>query len=170
MKTIIYNNQNENKWTILAKGLIATIIGILGLILDTKIILKLVIYILPLLLITYSIPEYKKAIYFLNKNKKEFISRTVKSTIPILIAIYIIIHPINSLNLVIIIIGVIQLINALWLLFIENTLKLSSILLGIICICLSELIINTFYSLFLIVLLAYGIYQIYTFKKLNELS
>lgn len=172
MKTIIYTNKrknkNEDKYTVLAKGILALLVSIAGLCFNSKLILKLFVYIFPIGLIIYSATILKKAIYCLSKNKKEGISFLIKGLIPLTIALYIIFNPINTLSLIITIVGSLILVNALWSFLIMGYLPISQIIIGLICALFSQTIIDTFYTLFLIFVLIYGIYKVLEFVNLNK--
>lgn len=168
MRTIIYTNKTkkpEDKYTTLVKGILALIVSISGLCFNSKLILKLFVYIFPIVLIIYASSILRKALYCLTKNKKESISFLVKGLIPLFIAIYIIFNPINTLSLIISIVGALILVNALWSFLIIGYIPISQIIIGLLCVAFSNVIINTFYTLFLIILLVYGIYKIFEFIK-----
>ena len=171
MKTIIYTNKNykkEDKFTLLTKGILALIVSIAGLCFNSKLILKLFVYIFPIGLIIYSLTILRKCLYCFSKNKKEAVSFLIKGIIPLLIAIYIIFNPINTLSLIITIIGSIILINALWSFLILGYLPIAQIIIAILCISFSNAIINTFYNLFLIFVFIYGLYKVFEFIRLNK--
>jgi len=171
MKKIFYTNKKqkkEDKYTSLTKGILALLVGISGLCFNSKLILKLFIYIFPIALIIYSATILRKAMYCFSKNRQEATSFLIKGLIPFIIALYIIFNPINTLSLIVTIIGFLILTNALWSFLLIGYIPIMQILIGIICISFAQVIINTFYTIFLIFVLIYGIYKTLEFVKLNK--
>lgn len=172
MKTIIYtNNQNKKgKISELILGTIMIILAFTGLFFDSKLILKLVVYIIPFIILLYTIKPYKIALYFLRKNIKRFIIFLIQAIILDVSAIYILFFPIESLNYIIIVVGILLIINNINNMMLTNSKPISfiSFLFGIICILFSNQIINTFYTIFLIFILFTGIYKVTTYIYLKK--
>lgn len=173
MKTVIYvNNSNYNKRkdiSDLILGILFTLLSFTGLFMDSKLILKLVMYLIPIALILYSFHLYKLAFALKRTDKKHFSIFLIQGIILSLIAIYVLIFPIQSLNYILIFIGVILIINSINKMMLAGTTPFSffPFLLGILLMLFSSQIINTFYTLFLIVLLFTGISKIiqYFYRK-----
>lgn len=166
MKTIIYTNDfnKGNKIKDLIYGLLMSTISFSGLFMESKLILKLIMYIIPIIILLYSIKLYKIAFYFSKKNLKKLIISFLQSITLTSVAIYIIFFPIESLNYVIITIGVLFIINSLNNIILYNTkLSFPSFFFGILCILFSNVIINTFYTFMLIIILAIGISKVTTY-------
>lgn len=162
MKTFIYT---KNSLLDLILGILLVILSFSGLFLGSKLILKLIMYIIPIILLVCSIKPYKMAIYFFNKNIKAFIACLLQAIIYTLGAIYVLFFPIESLNYIIIILGMFLVINSINNMILTNSKSISFLpfILGIICILFSNSIINTFYTLFLLVVLFWGISKITTY-------
>ena len=174
LKTIVYTNFNnfkkKNSIAELIWGIIFIAIAFAGLFLDSKLILKLFMYIIPLALLLYSIRIYKIAFYFKKNNLKNFIIFLIQGILLTLAAIYIIWFPIESLNYIIIIGGILLIINSLNKMMItgSTTFAFLPFLMGILCILFSNQIINTFYTLFLIIVLFIGVSKIMNFFYLRK--
>ena len=163
MRTIIYTNNfnKKNKISELILGIIMIILAVTGLFMDSKLILKLVMYIIPFIMLLYTIKPYKMASYFFKKDTKRFIVFLVQAIIITISALYILFFPIESLNYIIIVIGILLIINSINnMLLTTKTLSFFPFLFGIICILFSNGIINTFYTIFLIFVLFTGISKV----------
>lgn len=166
MKTIIYvNSGKKNIIGDLIIGVLFLIISISGLFMNSKFILKLFMYIIPVALLLYAANIYRIAFKLIKTDKKHFIFFLIQALLITLCALYVILFPIESLNYIIIFIGVIFIINSIntMLLTRSNMLSFTPFLIGILLILFSNSIIETFYTLFLIVLLFIGISKIITF-------
>lgn len=169
MKTVIYINDNKKRKN---KGLGDLIIGILfliiaftGLFMNSKFILKLVMYLIPIALLLYSIHILKLAFSLRKTDKKHFIIFLLQGILIILGALYVIIFPIESLNYIIIFIGALIIINSINTMLLTGSrfLTFTPFLTGILLILFSNQIINTFYTIFLIILLFVGISKVTSF-------
>jgi len=168
MKTVIYVNNNFNKKSSIGDliiGILFLIISITGLFMNSKFILKLVMYLIPLALILYAIHTLRIALSLRKTDKKHFFIFLIQAIILILGAIYVVLFPIESLNYILIFIGAIIMINSLNAMMLTHSGCLSFIpfLTGMLLILFSNQIINTFYTLFLIILLFIGLSKISTF-------
>lgn len=169
MKTVIYvNGNNFNK----KKGIGDLIIGILlfiisftGLFMNSKFILKLVMYLIPSALFLYALNTYRIAFSLRKTDKKHFFIFLGQGILLTLFSIYIIVFPIESLNYILIFIGGIIMINSIntMLLTGSGCLSFMSFLTGSMLMIFSNQIINTFYTLFLIILLFVGITKVTNF-------
>lgn len=163
LKTVIYvgNNTFNKKSNIsdLIIGIFLLIISFTGLFMNSKLILKLVMYIIPIALIAYALNIYKIALSLRKTDKKHFIIFLIQGIILTIVAIYVIFFPLESLNYILVFIGLLLIINSLNTMMLINSRTLSFLpfLLGILLILFSSQIINTFYTLFLIILLFVGI-------------
>jgi len=158
------NNNIKN----LITGIILCIISISGLFLDTKLALKLVMYIIPIILIIYSLKTIKMALYFKKNYISRFIILFIQALLIITLALYIIFNPIESLNYLIILGGLILLINCINNIIFYKTRSYFQFILAILCIVFSNEIINTFYTIFLISILFIGISKITTYLYLRK--
>lgn len=174
LKTIVYTNFNnfkkKNSITELIWGIILIIIAGAGLFMDSKLILKLFMYIIPLALLLYSIRIYKIAFYVKKNHMKNFIIFFTQAILLTIASIYVILFPIESLNYIIIIGGILLIINSLNKMMITGTTTFAFLpfLMGILCILFSNQIINTFYTLFLIIILFIGVSKIMNFFYLRR--
>ena len=162
------NNKNSFKKNSLSKliiGILLLAISFSGLFLNSKLILKLVMYIIPIVLILYSINIYKIALSLKKTDKKNFLIFLIQAIILTLSGIYIILFPLESLNYIIIFLGIILIINSINTMILTNSkiLSFTPFLTGILLILFSNQIINTFYTLFLIILLFLGISKIISY-------
>lgn len=164
MKTIIYTNNFNKKNTIfdLILGIIMILLAFTGLFMNSKFILKLVMYIIPFIILLYTIKPYKMAFYFLKKDIKKFIIFFLQAITLTIGAGYVLFFPIQSLNYIIIIIGILLIINSFNNILLTDNKSVSffPFFLGIICILFSNGIINTFYTIFLIFILFSGISKV----------
>lgn len=169
MKRIIYisNNTSFRRSSIsdLILGLIFVMIASSGLFLNSKLILKLVMYIIPFALLLYSLSIYKMAFNLKKTDKKHFIIFLIQAIFITFLAIYVIFYPLESLNYIIVLIGTLIMINSINRMIITNSkyLSFTPFLIGILLILFSNQIINTFYTLFLIILLFIGISKLINF-------
>ena len=166
MKTIVYiKNNKKNNISDLIIGILLLTIAFSGLFMNSKLILKLVMYLIPIALLVYSINLYKIAFGLSKTDKKHFILFLMQAILLTLIAIYIVFFPIDSLNYIIIFLGSILIINSINTMILTDSKALSFMpfLFGIILILFSNQIINTFYTLFLIILLFLGISKVIHF-------
>lgn len=136
-----------------------------GLFMGSTLVLKLIMYIFPIIILLCSIKPYKIAIYFFRKNFKRFIAFLIQAVALTLSALYILFFPVESLNYIIVFIGILSIINSINNTLLTNSKKLSFIpfLFGAICILFSNQIINFFYTILLIYILFTGISKIVTY-------
>lgn len=173
MKTIIYTNNYNFKKNYLKElilGIILVTLSIMGLFMNSKIILKLFMYIIPIGLLLYSINIYKMAFNLRKTDTKHFVIFLLQAIFLTLLAIYVLIFPIESLNYIIIVLGIILIINSINQMIITSSVALAftPFFIGILCLIFSNQIINTFYTLFLIIVMLVGISKIlnyFYFKK-----
>ena len=169
LKTVIYvngNNFNKNKGIgDLIIGILLLIISFTGLFMNSKFILKLVMYLIPIALLLYALNTYRIAFTLRKTDKKHFIIFLIQAIILTLVGIYIILFPIESLNYIIIFIGAILMINSINTMILTHSsiLSFTPFLIGILLILFSNQIINTFYTFFLIILLFVGISKVTNF-------
>lgn len=169
MKTVIYVNNNKfnkkNNIGDLIIGLLLLIISFTGLFMNSKFILKLVMYLIPIALLLYALNTYKIAFALRKTDKKHFIIFLIQAIILTITAIYVIFFPIESLNYIIIFIGLILIFNSIntKLLTGSTFLSFTPFLIGLLLVLFSNQIINTFYKLFLIILLFIGLTKISRF-------
>jgi hypothetical protein len=168
MRTVVFVNNNfkrKNSFGDLIIGLLLFAISFSGLFMGSKFILKLVMYLVPIGLLLYSLNILKIAISLFKTDKKHFVIFLIQAFLIMVGAIYVIWFPIESLNYIIIFIGGILIINSINTMLLTGTSALSfgPFLLGTLLILFSDSIINTFYKLFLIVLLFISISKITKF-------
>jgi len=172
MKTIIYTNNfnNKGKITELILGIVMILVALSGLFMGSTLLLKLIMYILPVILLLYSIKPYKMAFYFFKKNIKRFLIFIIQAIILTISAIYILFYPVESLNYIIIIIGVLSLINSINNMILTNSKYFSFLpfLFGTICILFSNQIISIFYTLLLLFILFIGVSKTTSYIHKNK--
>ena len=168
MRTIIFKNYN-NKISDLIFGILLIVISFSGLFMGSKLLLKLIMYIIPFIMLLCTIKPYKMAKYFFNKDIKNFIIFLSQAIVLTIGALYVLFFPIESLNYIIIIIGLLLIIHSINNMLLTNskTLSFFPFILGFICVLFSNSIINTFYTLFLITTLFIGISKVtnYLYNK-----
>lgn len=168
MKTIIYSKSinNKSKITDLILGILMVLVAFSGLFMGSKLVLKLIMYIFPIIILLYSIKPYKIAIYFFKKDFKRFIAFIIQAILLTLSALYILFYPVESLNYIIVFIGILAIINSINNILLTSSKRLTFIpfLFGAICILFSNQIINIFYTILLIFILFTGISKIITYK------
>jgi len=167
MKTIIISNYNKNKPAIsnLIFGILMILISLSGLFMGSTLVLKLLMYIFPVIILICSIKPYKMAIYFLKKDLKRFIIFITQAVFFTLSAIYMLFFPTESLNYIIIGIGILTLISNInnMILYSKNRLSFTSFIFSAICILFSKQIINMFYTILLLFILFLGISKTTTY-------
>lgn len=172
MKTIIYssNSTNKGKVTDLILGILMILISFSGLFMGSKLVLKLIMYIFPIIILLYSIKPYKVAIYFFRKDFKRFVIFLIQAILLTISALYILFYPVESLNYIIIFIGLLSIISSINNMVLTSSKRLSFIpfLFGAICILFSNQIINFFYTILLIFILFTGISKIITYNHYNK--
>ncbi len=147
----------------LVQGIILFIIAFAGLFLESKILLKLVVYLIPLLLIVYSMRLLTIAERLKKLDTSISITYLIQSILTMIISVYILCHPLDSLNFILIAVGLIIIINSISAMTYEKSyLPVGSIFIGIMLMLFPKEIVTTFYTLFLIVLLIYSIWKIIT--------
>lgn len=146
------------------QGIILLSISCAGLFFGSKLLLKLVIYILPLFILTYSFTLFTMGISSFKNNRKQGISLFVQSLLFAFLSIYIFLNPIDTLGFVLVVFGTIIIANAIVKMFyFPNFLPIGSFIFGGILIIFSEALINFFYTLVMLFLLLYGINKISKF-------
>lgn len=148
----------------LIQGIILLIISCAGLFFGSKLLLKLVIYVFPLLIFIYATNIFTIGIKTLKISKKQGISLLIEAIAFALFAIYIFINPINTLGMILVIIGSVIIANAIMkMLIFTNYLPIGSFIFGGILIFFADGLINLFYTIVMIALLFYGISKISKF-------
>lgn len=172
MKTIIYTNTSSKKGNIfdLILGILMIITAFSGLFMGSTLVLKLIMYIFPIIILLYSIKPYKIAFYFFKKNIKRFVAFIIQAIFLTISALYILFFPVESLNYIIIFIGILLIINSINNMLLTNSKGLSFIpfLFGAVCVLFSNQIISFFYTILLIFILFTGISKIITYNYYNK--
>lgn len=172
MKTIIYSNSinKKGKITDLVFGILMILIAFSGLFMGSTLVLKLIMYIFPIIILLYSIKPYKVAVYFFRKDFRRFIVFLIQAILLTLSALYILFFPVESLNYIIVFIGILLIINSINNLLLTSSKRLSFIpfLFGSFCILFSNQIINFFYTILLIFILFTGISKIISYSYYNK--
>ena len=172
MKTIIYSNSiNKNgKITDLVFGILMILIAFSGLFMGSTLVLKLIMYIFPIIILLYSIKPYKVAVYFFRKDFRRFIVFLIQAILLTLSALYILFFPVESLNYIIVFIGILLIMNSINNFLLTSSKRLSFIpfLFGSFCILFSNQIINFFYTILLIFILFTGISKIISYSYYNK--
>lgn len=173
MKTIIYTNNYDFKKNYLKDlifGIVLVILSVMGLFMNSKLILKLFMYIIPIGLLLYSANIYKMAFNLRKTDAKHFIIFLLQAIFLTLLAVYVLIFPIESLNYIIIVLGIILIINSINQMIITSipALSFTPFFIGILCLIFSNQIINTFYTLFLIIIMLVGISKVLNYFYLKK--
>lgn len=173
MKTVIYvNNYKKNYLKDLILGIILVLVSISGLFMNSKLILKILMYLVPIGLLLYSLNIYKMAFNLRKTDPKHFVIFLIQALILTLLAIYVLIFPIKSLSYIIIIFGVFLIVSGINQMMLTKSSMLSfpSFFIGILCLLFSNQIINTFYTLFLIIILCVGLSKIFNYFYFRKLK
>ncbi len=147
--------------TDLIQGIIITIIAVAGLFFGSNLLLKLVIYIFPILIMTYAVNLFSMGLPVIKVQRNQGISFFVQAALITLLALYILFNPIDSLGFVLIILGALIIANAvIKMIYFPNYLPISSFICGGLLMLFSEALINLFYMVVMIFLLIYGVSKI----------
>lgn len=160
-----YKNQYRKELiTDLIQGIILLIISCSGLFLGSKLLLKIIIYIFPLFIMTYAINLFSMGISSRKNNSKQGTYFLLQALIFALLAIYIFFNPIDTLGIVLVILGATIIANAIIkMLYFPNYVPLGSFISGGLLILFSDSLINVFYNIVMIFLLFFGISKISKF-------
>lgn len=168
MKTIIYSNNisKKGKITDLVLGILMILVAFSGLFMGSTLVLKIIMYIFPVIILLYSIKPYRIAFYFFKRDFKRFIPFIIQAVLLTLSALYILFYPVESLNYIIVFIGVLLIINSINNMLLTSSKRFAFIpfLFGAICILFSNQIISFFYTILLIFILFTGISKIITYS------
>ncbi len=150
--------------TDLVQGIILLIISCSGLFFGDKLLLKLIIYIFPIFILTYSVNLFSLGIGTIKRHKRQSISFFIQSLFFALFAIYIFFNPISSLGFVFVALGVVILLNAIIkMIYFPNYVPLGSLIGAGLLILFADTLINLFYTMVMIILLFFGISKISKF-------
>ena len=145
----------------LIQGIILSIIAILGIFCGSKLLLKIIIFIFPLFILTYAVNLFSMGFAIIKTDRNHGISFFIQASIYTLLAIYILLNPIETLGFILVITGIIIIANALSkMLYFPNYMPIGSLVCGIILIVFSETLIDIFYTVVMIFLLFYGVSKI----------
>jgi len=150
--------------TDLVQGIIFLIIGGSGIFLGSKLLLKIIIYIVPLFILTYAVNLFSMGLSIFKHKKRQAISFFIQALVFALFAIYIFFNPIKSLGFVFVIFGISIISNAIIkMIYFPNYLPISSFIAGGLMILFSEALVNFFYTIVMVFLLFYGFNKISKF-------
>lgn len=146
----------------LIQGIILIIIGIAGLFFNAKIFLRLAVYVLPLLLLSYVAKTIVMAYPLRKTDMKNFSIMMVQSIILLISAIYVIFYPFDTLQYLIMGIGVLLVLDSVVkFIYTEGSIyPVTSTILGLLCLVFPNQLINIFYKAVLAIILLLGIFKV----------
>jgi hypothetical protein len=138
-------------------GILLILIAISGLFFGSKLLLKIGIYIFPILIIGYGINLLTISLSLIRRFPKQASSFLIQAVLAFLIAFYIIFNPIETLSYILIIFGAFMVINSIIkILLLKNRLPITTLLIGLILMLFSNELINIMYYFVMVLLLIIG--------------
>ena len=146
----------------LIQGIILIIIGVAGLFFNAKIILRLAVYVLPLLLLSYVAKTLIMAYPLRKSDFKTFIVMIVQATMLLISAIYVIFYPFDTLQYLIMGIGVLLVMDSVVkFIYTQGSIyPVTSTILGLLCLVFPSQLINIFYKAVLAFILLLGLFKL----------
>lgn len=168
MKEVVIINDNfkENlkkyKNFNLLQGIILVIIGITGLFFDSKILLRLAVYVFPILVLSHMVKILMSAFAIRKGNIKHFWVMLVQALLLFLGALYVIINPFDTLNYLVMGIGLLFVINSVvQFIFTKGSIApVATIVVGVLCLIFPNQIIDIFYTIILVIILIVGVFKL----------
>lgn len=138
-------------------GIILVLISISGLFFGSKLLLKIGIIIFPLLLLIYGINLLMISSSLLKNFPKQASSFAIQAILALIVAIYIILNPIETLSYILIIAGCFIIFNSIFkILLFGSYVPVTTLLIGIIMVLFSNELINIMYYFIMILVLMAG--------------
>ena len=161
-KEAFKENIKKYKLFNLIQGIILLIIGISGLFFNSKIFLRLAVYVLPLLLLSYTAKMIIMALAIRKDDSKSFWIMICQSILLFISAIYVIFFPFNTLNYLVTGIGVLLVLDSVvkFIYTSGSVYPITSTILGLLCLVFPNEIINIFHKLALAIILIIGLLKI----------
>ena len=146
----------------LIQGIILIIIGISGLFLNAKIFLRLAVYVLPLLLLSYVAKTVILAYPLRKTDIKNFSIMIIQSILLLISALYVIFYPFDTLQYLVMGIGVLLVLDSVVkFIYTKGSIyPVTSTILGLLCLVFPNELINIFYKAILAIILFIGIFKI----------
>lgn len=146
----------------LIQGIILIIIGVTGLFFNAKIFLRLAVYVLPLLLLSYVAKTVMMAIPIRKSDFKSFVVMIIQAFLLLVSAIYVIFYPFDTLQYLVMGIGVLLVMDSVVkFIYTEGSVyPVTSTILGLLCLVFPNQLINIFYKAVLAFILIIGIFKI----------
>lgn len=173
---IIGNDFKENvkkyKKFNLLQGIILIIIGITGLFFNSKILLRLAVYMFPILVLSHAVKTLMNALSIRKTDTKSFWSMIIQAFLLFTCAVYVIINPFTTLQYLIISIGVLFIINSVvQFIFTKGSITpVASTIIGVLCLIFPNQIIDIFYTVVLIIILITGIFKLSMATFINRIN
>lgn len=166
-KIVIINNdfkENIKKYKNfnLLQGIILIIVGITGLFFDSKILLRLAVYVFPIFVLSHAAKTLMNAFSIRKTDVKSFWSMIVQTALLLICSIYVIINPFDTLQYLIISIGLLFIINSVvQFIFTKGSIApVASTVIGVLCLIFPGQIIDIFYTIILVIILIVGIFKV----------
>ena len=138
-------------------GILLIVISISGLFFGSKLLLKMGIIIFPLLILCYGIKLLLISLSLLKNFPKQASSFIIQALLAFIIAIYIILNPIETLSLILIIAGAFIVANSIVkILLFGSYVPVTTLLLGILLMLFSNELINIMYYFVMVLVLMAG--------------
>lgn len=146
----------------LLQGIILILIGITGLFFDSKILLRLAVYVFPILVLSHMVKILMSAFAIRKENIKHFWVMLVQALLLFLGALYVIINPFDTLNYLVMGIGLLFVINSVvQFIFTKGSIApVATIVIGLLCLIFPNQIIDIFYTIILVIILIVGVFKL----------
>lgn len=176
-KIIIINNnfkENSKKYKNfnLIQGIILVILGITGLFFDSKILLRLAVYVFPILVLTHAAKVLVNAFSVRKTDIKSFWFMIIQSFLLLICSFYVIINPFDTLQYLVVSAGVLLIVNSIvQFVFTKGSIiPAASTIIGVLCIIFPSQIIDIFYTIILVIMLIVGVFKISIATFINRIN
>lgn len=173
---IINDNVKENlkkyKNFNLLQGIILIIIGITGLFFDSKILLRLAVYVFPILVLSHVAKILMNAFAIRKTDSKSFWIMLVQALLLFICAGYVIINPFDTLQYLVAGVGLLFIINSV-VQFIAtkgSIAPVATIVIGVLCLIFPGQIIDIFYTIILVIILIVGVFKLSAATFINTIG
>lgn len=168
MKQVIINNdqfkENLKKYRNfnLIQGIILIVIGVTGLFFNSKILLRMAVYVFPIFILSYVVKIIMMAFQIRKTDTKMFWVMIVQALLLFIGSVYVIINPFDTLQYLIVGVGVLFIVNSI-VKFISTKGSITPVattVIGVLCLIFPNQIIDIFYTIVLIIILIVGIFKL----------
>lgn len=173
---IVNNDFKENlkkyKNFNLLQGIILIIIGITGLFFDSKILLRLAVYVFPILVLSNVVKTVMNALSIRKTDVKNFWIMLVQAVLLFVGAVYVIIKPFDTLQYLVIGIGLLFIINSVvnFIATKGSITPVATTIIGVLCLIFPNQIIDIFYTIILVIILIIGVFKLSAATFINKIK